>query len=75
MWSSQKGWDITVQRVSHLKQDVLFQMICIIFKNVIINKKNTFDDEDVHEDTLMERSLLSFLDNDWFARVGANVYT
>lgn len=50
--------------MSHLKQDVLFQMICIIFKNVIINKKNTFDDEDVHEDTLMERSLLSFLDND-----------
>lgn len=34
-----------------------------------------FDDEDVHEDTLMERSLLSFLDNDWFARVGTNIYT
>lgn len=27
------------------------------------------------KDTLMERSLLSFLDNDFVSRVGANVYT
>ena len=61
--------------MSHLKQDILFQMICIIFKNVIVDKKICSMMKMFMKDTLMERSLLSFLDNDFVSRVGANVYT